>query len=62
MDPSYLDLSNQWKLASLWMCDANAVKRARRDVIGPVAAREIATTMLDKYFDMIEKALECSVA
>jgi hypothetical protein len=62
MDPSHLDLSNQWQVTSLWMCDANAVKRARRCVIGPVAAREIATAMLDKYFDMVEKVLECSVA
>jgi hypothetical protein len=52
------DLTEQWLLAGIWMLDANTCSRPRRGLISQVASRDIASRMLDEYFDMVEQILE----
>jgi hypothetical protein len=52
------DLTSQWQLAGIWMRDANMHSRPRRGLISEVTSRDIAGTMLDEYFDMVEQILQ----
>jgi hypothetical protein len=40
------------------MRDANMHSRPRRGLISETSSRNIAGTMLDEYFDMVERILE----
>lgn len=52
------DLARQWQLAEIWMRDANMHSRPHRGLIAEMTSRDIAGTMLDQYFEMVEQALE----
>jgi hypothetical protein len=52
------DLAKQRQLAEIWMRDANMHSRPHRGLLAEMTSRDIAGTMLDQYFDMVEQALE----
>jgi hypothetical protein len=53
------DLTEQWQLADTWMRDANMHRRPRRGPISEsIFRRRIAGSLLDEYFDMLERMLE----
>jgi hypothetical protein len=53
------DLTKQWQVAGIWMRDANVHTRPCRGPMSEIAfRRQIAGTMLNQYFDMVEWMLE----
>ena len=53
------DLTGQWQLAGIWMRDANTHSRPCRGPMSEITfRRQVAGTMLNEYFDMVERLLE----